>query len=332
MAYPHPRTPPASASSQPLEQTHLRVRPTSASAEIALEMRSLTKVYGNRAAVNGLNLRVRRGEIFGLLGPSGAGKTTTIRMLLHLDKPTAGEVRLFGEPLNSGTARRLLPRVGALIEQPSFQSYLTGRENLFVIGGRTGESISHTRIEETLTLVGLRERAGSRYSTYSSGMRQRLGMAAALLTDPELIILDEPANGLDPAGAVEMRELTRRLGERGKTVFVSSHSLAELRLVCTRIGIVRSGQLIASGSVEELLRATSRWEIRTNEPERVRAVFSGLRGVRSITLERGVALMDAPDARGSEIIAYLAQQGIWPESVRRREEDLEHLFRMMAGD
>src|SRR5579885_3238568 len=169
--------------------------------EVILQTIGLTKAYGERLAVNGLNLEVRRGEVFGFLGPSG-------------------EVRLFGESLTQHPGK-LLPRVGALIEQPSFQSYLSGRDNLIAVGGYTG-SVSEKRVDQVLAIVGLGERGKDRYSTYSLGMRQRLGVGAALLTNPELIILDEPGNGLDPAGIVEMRELIRKLAQQGKTVFVSS--------------------------------------------------------------------------------------------------------------
>lgn len=292
--------------------------------DIVLQTIGLTKAYGERQAVKGLNLEVVRGEVFGFLGPNGAGKTTTIRMLLNLIKPTAGEVRLFGKSLTAH-AESLLPRVGALIEQPAFQSYLSGRDNLIAVGGYTG-GVSPKRVEEVLEIVGLRERGYDRYSTYSLGMRQRLGVGAALLTDPELIILDEPGNGLDPAGIVEMRELIRRLAQEGKTLFVSSHILAEVRQVCTRIGIIRAGQLIAVGAVDELLRSTSRWEVEVENAERVCKLLSKVPILRSVGIEQGTVVISAPTIRGRDLIYYLAQNGVWPDSVRRSEEDLEHIF------
>jgi ABC-2 type transport system ATP-binding protein len=298
--------------------------PQASSQEIVLQTQGLTKAYGQRLAVQGLNLEVTRGEIFGFLGPNGAGKTTTIRMLLNLIKPTMGEVRLFGEPL-SKDPQHLLPRVGALIEQPSFQSYLSGRDNLIAAGGYTG-GIDLKRVDEVLEIVGLRERGKDRYSTYSLGMKQRLGVGAALLTNPELIILDEPGNGLDPAGIVEMRELIRKLAEMRKTVFVSSHILAEIRQTCTRIGIIRSGQLIATGSVDELLRSTNRWEVEVANPEQVAQLLMKVPVLRSINIEQGVIIINAPNIRGRDIIYYLVQNGIWPETVKRSEEDLEHIF------
>ena len=292
--------------------------------DIVLQTVGLTKAYGKRLAVKGLNLEVARGEIFGFLGPNGAGKTTTIRMLLNLIKPTFGEVKLFGQSLRDNPGS-LLPRVGALIEQPAFQSYLSGRDNLIVVGGYTG-GVAMKRIDEVLDIVGLRERGADRYSTYSLGMKQRLGVGAALLTDPELIILDEPGNGLDPAGIVEMRELIRKLAELNKTIFVSSHILAEIRQFCTRIGIVRSGQLIATGGVDELLRSTGRWEVAVENPEQVCQLLAKVPILKSVDVEQSVVVIDAPNIRGRDLIYYLAQNGVWPDSVHRSEEDLEHIF------
>ena len=213
----------------------------------------------------------------------------------------------------------------ALIEQPAFQSYLSGRDNLVVVGGYTG-GVDAKRIEEVLEIVGLRERGVDRYSTYSLGMKQRLGVGAALLTDPELIILDEPGNGLDPAGIVEMRELIRQLAQMHKTIFVSSHILAEIRQFCTRIGIVRAGQLIATGGVDELLRSAGRWEIEVEQPEKARQLLSKVPVMRSVSMEQGKVVIDAPTIRGRDLIYYLAQNGIWPDSVHRGGEDLEHIF------
>src|SRR5579884_219178 len=293
--------------------------------DVILQTQGLSKVYGKRLAVQGLNLEVARGEVFGFLGPNGAGKTTTIRMLLNLIKPTFGEVKLFGQRLDQQSAGSLLPRVGALIEQPAFQSYLSGRDNLIAVGGYTG-GIDLKRVDEVLNIVGLGERGKDRYSTYSLGMRQRLGVGAALLTDPELIILDEPGNGLDPAGIVEMRELIRQLAQMKKTIFVSSHILAEVRQVCTRIGIVRGGQLIATGAVDELLRSSGRWEVEVANPEEVCRILGRIPILRSIGVENNLIVIDAPTLRGRDLIYYLAQYSIWPESVRRSQEDLEHIF------
>jgi ABC-2 type transport system ATP-binding protein len=292
-----------------------------------LQAAGLTKVFGNRLVVNGLNLRVDRGEIFGLLGPAGAGKTTTIRMLVGLVRPTSGEVRLFGEELRRrGSAARLLPRVGALIDRPAFEPFLSGRDNLLAVGGYTGGT-SPRRVDDLLELLDLSRRAGERYSTYLPGMRQRLGMAAALLNDPELLILDEPATGLDPVAALEQQDLFHRLQNLGKTLFIASHSLAEIRNICTRIGIMRSGQLVMVGGVDELLRATSRWEISCDHPEQVRDLLAaGLPGIISIHVRQGLVTVEAPEVRGRDIVSCLAGHGIFPDGVRLSEEDLQHIF------
>jgi ABC-2 type transport system ATP-binding protein len=292
--------------------------------EVVLQTRDLTKVYGRRTAVKNLNLEVMRGEVFGFLGPDGSGKTTTIRMLLNLVRPTSGEISLFGQLLSSH-ASRLLPRVGALIEQPAFQSYLSGYDNLVAVGNYTG-GVTAGRIKEVLELVGLGQHGRDRYATYSLGMRQRLGVGAALLTDPELIILDEPGSKLDPSDIIEMRELVHRLAGVGKTIFLSSHMLTEIRQVCTRIGIIRGGQLIAVGAVDELLNAATRWEVEVDNPEEVRRLVAAVPVVRSVEIKQGRVIIDAPDLRGRDLIYYLARNGIWPESVHRQGENLEHIF------
>ena len=197
---------------------------TTQTGDVALATHDLTKRYGARLAVDHLNLQVRRGEIVGFLGPNGAGKTTTIRMMLGLIAPTDGHVTLFGREVTADRAE-LLPRVGALIEQPALYTYMSGRDNLRAVGAVLG-GVPDARIEAALELVGLAGRQKDRVNTYSLGMKQRLGVAVALLNDPDLLILDEPANGLDPAGIVEMRDLLRRLAAEGKTVFISSHVLA----------------------------------------------------------------------------------------------------------
>src|SRR6266852_4250411 len=256
-------------------QGEWRIPPTPPRREVILETVGLTKAYGKRVAVNGLNLEVLRGEVFGFLGPNGAGKTTTIRMLLNLIAPTSGEVRLFGQPLVTH-AGKLLPYVGALIEQPSFQSYLSGRDNLVAAGGYTG-GVPASRIDEVLEIV-------------------------------------------------EMRELMRKLSQQGKTIFVSSHILAEVRQVCTRIGIIRGGQLIGAGAVAVLLRATSRWEVEVENPEQVCRLLSGVPIISSLAIENGIVVIKAPTMRGRDLLQFLAKNGIWPESVKRSEEDLENIF------
>ncbi|HXM57148.1 MAG TPA: ABC transporter ATP-binding protein, partial [Candidatus Dormibacteraeota bacterium] len=226
----------------------------------ALTTHRLSKTYGSRQAVCDLDLEVRHGEVFGFLGPNGAGKTTTIRMALGLIRPTAGSVELLGRDVRRHRAE-VLPRVGALVETPALYGYLSGRDNLrafaYMLGGVPGG-----RLDEVLDVVGLADRQRDRVRSYSLGMKQRLGVATALLNDPDLLILDEPANGLDPAGIVEMRDLLRRLAGEGKTVFISSHVLAEVQQICDRVAIVDRGRLVRLAPVAELVGGRGEFVLR----------------------------------------------------------------------
>src|SRR5881628_4074961 len=220
------------------------------SSEPVVETAGLTKRLGERIAGHNVDLRVPPGSAFGYLGPNGAGKTTLIRMLLGLTRATAGTMRLLGRPVPAERAAALA-RVGAIVEEPRFHRYLTGRENLAVIAAAR-ERQAHDRIEGALERVGLAERADDRVSTYSLGMRQRLGVARALLADPELLILDEPTNGLDPAGILEFRGLMREFVDEGRTVFLSSHLLDEVEKICDEVAIVDRGRVVVQGSMADL--------------------------------------------------------------------------------
>jgi ABC-2 type transport system ATP-binding protein len=215
--------------------------------EIAVETNQLTRVYGERIAVDRLDLRIRQGEVYGFLGPNGAGKTTTLRMLLGLIAPTSGAAVVAG---GSPGGPESLDQVGAMIEQPGFYPYLSGAENLRLLAAYS--RVDPGRAAAVLKMVDLTGRAGDKFSAYSQGMKQRLGLAAALLKDPALLILDEPSNGLDPAGMAEMRVLIRALADEGRTVLFSSHLLSEIEQICDRIGVIRQGKLVAEGTVNEL--------------------------------------------------------------------------------
>jgi len=218
--------------------------------EYAVTSKGLTKRFGRRTVVEDLDLAIPKGVVSGFVGPNGAGKTTTIRMLLGLIRPLAGSATVLGHPL--GDAGAYLPRVGALIEGPTFYPTLSGRANLLVLARLAG--IPEGRISEVLHRVGLSERAGDKFRSYSLGMKQRLGIAAALLPQPELLILDEPTNGLDPAGIAEMRRLLAAFAAEGMTVLVSSHLLAEIEQACDHLVMIREGRLVFQGTVEELVR------------------------------------------------------------------------------
>lgn len=319
-----------------------------AAPESVLRTIGLTKRYGTRLAVQNLSLDVRRGDVFGLLGPNGSGKSTTLRMVLGLVWPTSGAISLFGADQSDPDARRqALRRVGAVVEQPAFYPYLSGRENLrgvATFAGLAGTPAVRDRIEEVLEYVGLLTRAKDAYRKYSLGMKQRLGIAAALLTQPEFVVLDEPTNGLDPAGMVEVRALITQLSERGITVLLSSHLLHEVQQVCTRVAILKEGVLLTQGEVGELLSTQSGVQLGFSDPAQLHQAAtalrqaateqSWLRGARYVQPEQGawvppggwLLLVDAPGERAAEINGILAAQGIYAAEVRRREGNLEQYF------
>ena len=252
----------------------------------AISARGLTKRYGDVPAVDALDLTVERGELYGFLGPNGAGKTTTIRMALGLILPGDGEVALLGEPVRIDRAP--LERVGALVEEPAFWKYLSGRKNLEYFaragsgGDRAGTRTRLERVDAVLETVGLTAAAGKRVKAYSQGMRQRLGLALALLGEPDLLVLDEPTNGLDPTGMREMRVLLRRLADDGTTIFVSSHLLSEVEAMCDRVGVMAQGRLVAEGPPSSLRGVADRMRVDADDVARARAVVAATRGVRLV--------------------------------------------------
>ncbi len=321
---------------------------------VVLRTERLSKRFGRLTAVQNLSLEVHRGDVYGLLGPNGSGKTTTLRMILGLIWPTEGQVFLFGTPMNDDQRRRTaLQRIGAIIEQPAFYPYLSGWENLrgvATFAGLPENATTRARINEVLEQVGLAARAKDAYKKYSLGMKQRLGIAAALLTHPDLIILDEPTNGLDPAGMVEVRALIVDLARRGITILLSSHLLHEVQQVCTRVAILKQGVLLAQGEVGQLLAAQGGIQLAFDQPEQAMRAASilneakagqapWLRGLRYVAPEPGAwvppggwfLLVDAPVDRASAVNALLAAQGIYAAEVRRREASLEQFFLALTG-
>jgi ABC-2 type transport system ATP-binding protein len=293
--------------------------------EVILQTRNLTKRYGERLAVDGLTLAARRGEVFGFLGPNGAGKTTTIRMCLGLMTPTSGVVEILGGDV-ARMGARVLPYVGALIEQPALYPYLSGRNNLRVIGDAQG-GVSEARIDATLDLVALRDRGADRVKTYSLGMKQRLGVAIALLQDPDLLILDEPTNGLDPAGMVEMRDLLRRLAAQGKTVFVSSHALDEVRQMCSRVAIINHGRLVTESSVAELTRGQGEFTVTLDRAQEALALAQTQPwGARARLNDAGQLITGAPENESGALNLFLVHAGFTPRAITSYEERLEDVF------
>jgi ABC-2 type transport system ATP-binding protein len=296
----------------------------------ALRAVALSKAYGKRLAVDQLDLEVERAELFGFLGPNGAGKTTTIRMALGLIAPTSGSVEILGMEVRSHRSQ-VLPRVGALVESPALYGYLSARDNLRAVGNLLG-GVSEKRIDEVLEIVGLKGRDRDRVKTYSLGMKQRLGLGIALLNEPDVLILDEPANGLDPAGIAEMRDLLRELGAQGKTVFISSHVLNEVQQICTRVAIINHGKLIRVAPVHDLLKATGEFEVRVDGPNEVLAVLRLQPWAQQARAEDGVLVTTAPEGRGRNLIKFLVESGYTPDSVSERQKDLEDIFLSLTED
>jgi ABC-2 type transport system ATP-binding protein len=293
---------------------------------IPVETNGLTRRYGDLVAVDDVSLSVRSGEVYGFLGPNGAGKTTTLRMLLGLVRPTAGQVRLFGRaPATAG----YLARVGALIEGPGFYPYLSGRENLRVLARYGGAP--RARVEAVLELVDLAGRAKDRYGTYSMGMKQRLGVAAALLKDPRLLILDEPTNGLDPAGMADMRTLVRRLGASGCTVLLSSHLLGEVQQTCDRVGVINAGRLVAESTVAEL-RGAAALRVVADPLDRAAARARALVGDSAVRVDGTALEVDVPPERAAWLNAELVADGIAVSELRLAERDLEKVFFELTGE
>src|SRR5438477_208691 len=275
------------------------------SASYAVETSGLTKRFGDRVAVDNVDLRVPGGSAFGYLGPNGAGKTTLIRMLLGLTRATAGTMRLLGRPVPSESALALA-RVGAIVEEPRFHRYLTGRENMEIVAAAR-EPDAHRRIEGALARVGLTKRADEKVRAYSLGMRQRLGVARALLGDPELLILDEPMNGLDPAGIEEFRFMIRGLVDEGRTVVLSSHLLDEVEKTCDAIAIVDQGRVVVQGSIDELTGEASTVLVATGDDARALGLLVALAPER---VEAGLRVRGHGSTTAAPINRPLGQAGL----------------------
>jgi len=292
--------------------------------DVALQTENLTKRFRARTAVDRLTIRVERGDIYGFLGPNGAGKSTTLRMLLGLIRPTAGVIKF---PLQSSGWEylRARSRVGAIIESPAFYENFSGRRNLQLLASLSG-GVEKNRVEQVLEIVGLRDRARDAVKVYSYGMRQRLGIAQALLPTPELIILDEPTNGLDPQGIHETRELIRRLREEFRlTVLLSSHLLTEIEQLCNRVGIIHEGRLLYEGGPDALVSPTSLYKVRVND---LSAAFDLLTSEPGVNVSRnGAALrVDADAERISDVNALLVANGIKVYELSPAQESLEDAF------
>ncbi|MBN1669329.1 MAG: ABC transporter ATP-binding protein [Anaerolineales bacterium] len=292
---------------------------------VAIQLQDLSKTFGRGEksvqAVCNLNLEIGTGQVYGFLGPNGAGKTTTIRMIMTLIRPSHGRVYLYGQDVQQHS--EVLKRVGALVEGPAFYGYLSGRENLEVLA-RTANNYHPQQITSLLQQVGLANGARREVGHYSLGMKQRLGIAAALLSDPELIIFDEPTNGLDPAGIKEMRQFIRSLAsQQGKTVFLSSHMLNEVEQTCDRVAIIHQGQLVREGAVTDLLAEETKLRIQASPLDKALEVLQGYWGV-SVSAEWLVVNAAAGDS--PDIIKRLVEQNISVYQVVVERQSLEDYF------
>jgi ABC-2 type transport system ATP-binding protein len=302
---------------------------------LAVASSGLTKRFrGGQVAVDHIDLAVPRGCVYGFLGPNGSGKTTTIRMLLGLAFPTSGSAELLGLPMPAG-AIRALPRVGSLVEGPGFYPFLTGQDNLARCDAadRTADPrTAAARIAEALDRVGLLAAARKRYRHYSLGMKQRLAIAASLLRPRELIVLDEPTNGLDPQGTREVRGLIRRIAASGITVFVSSHLLSEVEQVCSHVGVMRSGRLVFQGPLTELRRTrATRIRVETAEPARAAEVLRRLQLTGSLIAGNEVSAQ-LEGQQPERICAELAAAGIGVRGLGVVTPSLEELFMALTGE
>ena len=296
-----------------------------------VELRGLRKTYGELVAVDDVTLTVRPGDVFGYLGPNGAGKTTSLRMMLGLIAPTAGDVRLFGEdPIADPVAA--LADVAGFVEEPAFYPYLTGRRNLEMLAALDGGD--GERIDEVLRLVELDGRAGDRVGGYSHGMRQRLGLAAALMRSPKLLLLDEPTTGLDPAGMRDMRDMVRRLAGEGITILLSTHLMSEVEQLCNRLAIIQLGRIRYEGELADLVaRSDGRYRLDATDPARAAEICRALPGIRDVAAEDGSVWFAADADAAASVSVRLAQDGIGVRALVPGGRSLEErFFEITEGD
>ena len=296
--------------------------------DVVIQTDALTKRYGRVLAVDQLSLQVPRGHVFGLLGPNGAGKTTFMGMLLGLVRPTSGSFSLLGA---NGVSMDALRRIGAIVETPAFYPYLSGRRNLAYFQGVMGRK-DPGELDMLLERVGLADRAGDAFKTYSLGMKQRLGLAYALLGDPELLLLDEPTNGMDPAGMAEVRDLIRSLGSEGRTVLISSHLLNEVEQVCDSVAIISRGRLVVQGDVADLLHPQEQVRLRTTDDAKALAILAAADDIESAKAEDEALVVTIPHERSSELTALLSKSEVYVTEIAPLQVSLEQYFLDVTGE
>ncbi len=303
--------------------------------ELAIKTTQLTKRFGDQAAVDGIDLSVPKGSVFGFLGPNGSGKTTTIRMLLGLAEATSGEIELLGETVPK-KIEVVLPKVGALVEGPAFYPFMSGRNNLLRIDAAdrfADSSTTKQRVESALNRVGLANAANKKVHAYSLGMKQRLGLANALLKPRELLILDEPTNGLDPQGTREVRNLIRSLAEEGITVFVSSHLLSEIEMLCSHVAVMNAGRIVAQGSLEALRdEEPTRLVLGTNDIDLAIELLRATGLYEIAVKENQITTVVAHDFDVANLNKNLVTKGISVHEIRLEKSSLEEKFVKLTGE
>ncbi|MCS6989343.1 MAG: ABC transporter ATP-binding protein [Chloroherpetonaceae bacterium] len=285
-----------------------------------IEVLELSKHYGAKKAVDDISFAVEQGQVFGFLGPNGSGKTTTIGLLLGVINKTKGVIKLFeSDDLDSARLR-----IGATLETPNFYPYLSGFENLKIVAKIKGAS--EKQIHNALELVGLSARAKSPFRTYSLGMKQRLALAAATLSNPDLVILDEPTNGLDPDGIRDVRQIIKRLADEGKTIFLSSHLLSEVEQVCTHVAVIKNGKLLKSGRVKDLVSRNPFALVRAEDNEKLRATLETYPETLSVSSEGDCVLAELKSENLSALNQFLAERGVFVSHLALRKKSLEEAF------
>ncbi len=296
-----------------------------------IELAGLSKSFANAGmVVDNLSLKVESGQVFGLLGPNGAGKTTVLRMLLGLVHPTAGEARLFGLPVRPGYPT--LRRVGALVERPAFVPHMSGLDNLKLFWRAGGQPLREAHMEEALAIADLGKAIRRKVRTYSTGMRQRLGIAQALLGQTDLLLLDEPTVGLDPEEMRETRNVLRDVSQRGATVFLSSHILAEVEQVCSHVAVMDRGHLVAAGTVNELVGAAQTAYLEVDDLEKARKVLEGFQGIGPVELEPPGLSVTLNGVLRKDIVAALVHAGVGVETITSRHRLEDAFLQMLATE
>ena len=286
-----------------------------------LHIKGLTKRYGSLVALNDLNLDVEKGSVFGLLGPNGSGKTTTLGIILGVRKANAGSFSWFGQPPSNKSRKR----IGAILETPNFYSYLSAENNLKIVADIKG--VAHTAIEEVLQLTGLIDRKDDKFKNYSLGMKQRLALASAMLGNPEVLVLDEPTNGLDPQGIAEVRDLIIEIAAKGTTIILASHILDEVEKVCTHVGVLKRGEILVSGMVSEVLADTDVVELKSVDLPALGKVIGQYPGIESARVEGEKVIARFSDkVNGADINKYLQSKGIMVSHLVVKKKSLEKQF------